>query len=418
MNQTYLSVTNFNNQFKAYSEATFESVHIKGEISNLVIHTSGHIYFSLKDENSIIKCVMFKNWRGGLKFNPQNGQHILIDGKLNIYTPRGEYNILCFNISKEGIGDLTKRYEELKKKLALKGYFDLSIKKPLPKFVSHIAIVSASQGAGVADMLKIANKRFPLVKITLIDTLVQGESAKRDIANSIKTADNLNVDVIIVGRGGGSKEDLWAFNEEIVADSIFEAKTPIVSAVGHESDTLISDLVADIRASTPSNAIEIVLPDRDELLLYIDGVIEKFNMQFNRILHKKSEELNYLKKSFAQNRVEAQIEYFKREIIELKERFNKNLEFLISKKEALIPEVKNSLNQNLNMIIIKKESELKSLNEAFKFNHPSKKVLTNYAQIIKDNELISLENIKRGEEFELQDGKFKVGVKAIYKRKI
>ncbi len=413
-----MSVSHFNNQFKTYNEIKFENVYIKGEVSNLIIHTSGHIYFSLKDESSIIKCVMFKNYTYNLKFKIENGLHILIDGKLNVYTPRGEYNILCINILKEGIGDLSKKYEELKLKLAQKGYFDVTHKKYLTKFINHIVIISASQSAAVADMLKIANKRFALSKITLIDTLMQGENAKQDIVNSIKIADSLNADVIILGRGGGSKEDLWAFNEEIVAEAIFNAKTLIVSAIGHESDLLISDMVADIRASTPSNAIEIILPDKDELLFYIDNLIEKFNMQFNRVLHKKEEELNYLKKSFTQNRVEAKVEYFQREIVELKERFNKNLKFLIDKNRNLIPEIKKSLNQNLSLIIMKKENEIKSLNEAFKFNHPSKKLSNFYAQISKDNKLINLEEINENDEFELQDGKFKVGVKTIYKTKL
>ncbi len=393
MNQNYISVTNFTNQFKAYSEETFQSVFIKGEISNLVIHTSGHIYFSLKDEKSIIKCIMFKNYRYNLKFNLENGDNILIRGKLNIYTPRGEYNILCFNISKEGIGDLTKRYEELKEKLAKKNYFDSSHKKSLPKIINHIVIITANQGAGLADMLKIANKRFALVKITLIDTLVQGNSAKDDIAKNIQIADRLNSDVIIIGRGGGSQEDLWAFNEEIVADAVFNAKTLIVSAVGHESDLVISDLVADIRASTPSNAIEIILPDSDELILSIDSLIDKFNMQFNRILYKKSEELNYLKKSFTQNSIESKIEFYNLEIKELKNRFNKAFEFLIEKKEA-----------NLN-----------HLKESIEFNHPSKRVSSHNAQLVKQNRLINLEEIQVGETFQLQDGKFKVGVKVLYK---
>jgi len=290
--QSAISVSELNNQIKGLLETTFSSVYVEGEISNLTYHNSGHIYFSVKDSKSTISCVMFAGNARYLKFRLEVGMKIIISGSITVYTPRGNYQLLCKQIDPSGVGSLALAYEQLKIKLQAKGYFDKSIKKELPSYPKSIAIVTSNTGAAIEDMKKISQNRWPLTKLILVPTLVQGNGAKEDIVNSIKIADKLNVDIIIVGRGGGSIEDLWAFNEEIVANAIYEANTVIISAVGHESDFVISDFVADIRASTPSNAIELSLMDKTEQLLYIDDLRNNINHKMKSIIAQKEVTLN------------------------------------------------------------------------------------------------------------------------------
>ncbi|HFU76131.1 MAG TPA: exodeoxyribonuclease VII large subunit, partial [Arcobacter sp.] len=245
-----LSVSELNTQIHSLLETTFSNIIVEGEISNLTYHNSGHIYFSIKDDKSTLSAVMFRGNANRLKFRLEVGQKIIITGSISVYVPRGNYQILCTKVEPSGVGELALAYEQLKTKLQIKGYFDQAIKKPLPEFPKNIFIVTSNTGAAIEDMKKILTHRFPLAKMILIPTIVQGENAKFDIASNIKYADAIaqeqEASLIIVGRGGGSIEDLWGFNEEIVADAIFEAKTPIISAVGHESDFVISDFVADL----------------------------------------------------------------------------------------------------------------------------------------------------------------------------
>src|SRR5574344_242137 len=317
-----ISVTTLNTQIKSLLETTFMQVFVSGEISNLVTHSSGHIYFSIKDDNSTISCVMFKGNTKYLKFQLENGQKVQITANITVFVPRGNYQLLCTKIEPDGIGSLALAYEQLKTKLQAKGYFEQSIKKPLPKYPKKIAIVTSATGAAIEDMKKVASSRWNLVELILIPTLVQGNGSIEDIAKNIKFADSLNCDIIVVGRGGGSIEDLWSFNSELVADAIFEAKTPIISSVGHETDVLISDFVADIRASTPSNAMEIALPDKNEHLLYLANFINEFENRFTTIFQKKQIELENLKKLFAQNSIEAKIFFVQSQIKLIKENFN------------------------------------------------------------------------------------------------
>ena len=286
-----LSVSTLNNQIKSLLETTFMGAYVEGEISNLTYHASGHIYFSIKDESSSISCVMFKGNARYLKFNLEMGMKVLISGSISVYTPRGSYQLMCTKVEPSGQGALALAYEQLKNKLQLKGYFETSIKKTLPKYPKKVALVTSGTGAAIEDMKKVAIHRWPLVEFILIPTLVQGEAAASDIVQGIKIADKLACDVIVVGRGGGSKEDLWSFNEEIVCDAIYEANTPIVSAVGHEIDYLLSDFVSDVRAATPSNAIEIILPDINEHRMYLDSLRNDLSSTFRYSLEKKENEI-------------------------------------------------------------------------------------------------------------------------------
>jgi exodeoxyribonuclease VII large subunit len=271
-----ISVTELNNQIKSILDSHFEVVLVKGEVSKVTYHTSGHLYFTLKDESSSINCAMWRSNLKKLKFELKSGDEVFVYGAVNLYVPRGEYKLIATDIEPVGVGALQIAFERLKEELLKLGYFDESKKKSIPKFPKRIAIITSETSAALQDMLRIAKKRWLLSKFYLFNVLVQGEGAAEDIARKIEIADNFKFDdnrgfdLIIVGRGGGSKEDLWAFNERVVADAIFNAKTPIISAVGHEIDFLISDFVADKRAATPSNTIEIALPDKNEILMYID----------------------------------------------------------------------------------------------------------------------------------------------------
>jgi len=252
---------------------------VKGEISNFKLHTSGHMYMSLKDDGGAIRAVMFKGAGGGLKFKPENGLKVIAAGRVSVYERDGSYQLYIESMILDGVGDLHTRFEQLKQKLSEEGLFDPRHKKPLPKFPRRIGVVTAPTGAAVRDIINVLGRRFPMADVVLYPVLVQGEAAAGSIAAAVEyfnaqcTMHNAQlVDVLIVGRGGGSIEDLWAFNEEIVARSIFASQIPVVSAVGHEIDFTIADFAADVRAPTPSAAAELVVPSREELYKYLTGM--------------------------------------------------------------------------------------------------------------------------------------------------
>jgi len=312
-----LSVSSLNEQIKGLLEESFSRVLVEGELSRITFHNSGHIYFTLKDASSSISCVMFRGNASKLKFQLKEGQKVILDGALTLYKPRGSYQINCFSIEPSGQGALALAYEQLKQKLSDKGYFAQDIKKELPKFPKKIALITSATGAALQDMLRVANTRYRVIEIDIYDVLVQGDSAATSIVNALHVADTKEYDLIIVGRGGGSIEDLWAFNEEIVADAIFASKTPIISAVGHEIDYLISDFVADLRAPTPSAAMHMCLPDTNELYQYIDSVSSQFTQTVSQKVHNATQELNHLENSYKQHSIEKKLtqkdtKFFKR----------------------------------------------------------------------------------------------------------
>ncbi len=248
------------------SDFALTGITIKGEISNLKYHSSGHIYFTLKDAASQISGIMFAGDRAGLKFKLEDGMQVLCTGNVGVYEKGGSYQIYAQKFTADGIGDLYVRFEQLKKELGEMGMFDPMYKKPIPKYAKRIGVVTAKTGAAVRDIIQIAKRRNPYIEIILYPAQVQGEGAAMSIVSGIKTLDQMGLDTLIVGRGGGSIEDLWAFNEEIVARAIFDADTPIISAVGHETDTTIADYVADLRAPTPSAGAELAVFDFAKLM--------------------------------------------------------------------------------------------------------------------------------------------------------
>ena len=253
---------------KLDSDSLLGEICIRGELSNYKVYPSGHHYFTMKDGQGALKCVMFRGSASSLRFRPEDGMKVIAVGRITVYERDGAYQLYCNELVPEGTGDLYAAFEQLKKKLSEEGLFAQEHKKPLPRFPHRIAIITSSAGAALHDMLRILGKRYPLSKVVLLPVRVQGAEAPAEICGAIRYANKWNVaDVIITGRGGGSIEDLWAFNDERVAREIYQSEIPVISAVGHEPDVTISDYVADLRAATPSNAAELVTPDAQELLL-------------------------------------------------------------------------------------------------------------------------------------------------------
>lgn len=261
-----------------------QSISVKGEISNCKYHTSGHIYFTLKDHSGTIACVMFAGSRSGLTFRLSEGQQVVVTGRIDVYTQNGKYQLYAEHITRQGIGDLYVRFEELKRKLEEEGMFAAEYKREIPRYIKTLGVVTAQTGAAVRDIINIAGRRNPYVQIILYPAIVQGEAAAPSIINGIRALEKLGVDVMIVGRGGGSIEDLWAFNEEAVARAVFESEVPVISAVGHETDFTITDYAADLRAPTPSAAAELAVYDIRELLGRMQAVRELFGRDMERKL--------------------------------------------------------------------------------------------------------------------------------------
>ncbi len=272
--QQVLSITQINEYIrgKMDEDRLLLQLAVRGEISNYKMYPSGHHYFTLKDENAALKCVMFKTSASKLRFRPENGMKVIAMGRITVYPRDGAFQLYCSAMSMDGIGDLYAAFEQLKAKLAAQGLFAPEHKKPLPQFPKTIGIVTSSAGAAVHDMLRILKKRYPIVKVRLLPVRVQGAEAPGEIAAAIRYANRFKLaDLLIVGRGGGSIEDLWAFNDERVAYAIYASEIPVISAVGHEPDVTISDYVADLRAATPSNAAELAVPDQAALQQSMDA---------------------------------------------------------------------------------------------------------------------------------------------------
>lgn len=271
---------------------------VKGEISNYKVYPSGHHYFTLKDEGAALKCVIFRGNAMRLRFRPENGMKVIAMGKISVYPKDGAYQLYCTNMALDGIGDLYAAYEQLKAKLAGQGLFDPKYKKELPKYPGTIGIITSSAGAAIHDMLRILRKRYPLTTVKLLPVRVQGVEAPGEIAAAIQYANHHDLaDLLIVGRGGGSIEDLWAFNDEKVAHAIFQSRIPVISAVGHEPDVTISDYVADLRAATPSNAAELAVPDQDALRQTLDSMMAQMSVAMQRQLKNARRHLNILAQS-------------------------------------------------------------------------------------------------------------------------
>mgnify|MGYP002516027355 FL=1 len=323
MEQQVLSITQLNEYIRGRMDADplLNTVAVRGEISNYKQYPSGHHYFTLKDEASALRCVMFKGNALRLRFRPENGMKVIAVGKVSVYPRDGAYQLYCVSLTVDGVGDLYVAFEQLKKKLAAQGLFDPAHKKPLPRYPGRIGIITSSAGAAVHDMLRILNKRYPLSRVYLLPVRVQGAQAPGEIASAIRYANYYQLaDLLIVGRGGGSMEDLWAFNDEQVALAIYQSQIPVISAVGHEPDVTISDYVADLRAATPSNAAELAVPDRDALRQSLDAQVSTMAAALTRQLKASRQHLNALAASPALQSPTGYLEQRAQQVLLLKNR--------------------------------------------------------------------------------------------------
>ena len=294
-----LTVSELTKEIRRTLEESFEQVSVIGEISNFKSHISGHWYFSLKDADAVINCTMWKGFNQYVFFTPQDGMKIIVNGKLTVYPPRGSYQLDIRSMNPAGLGELQEAFEKLKKKLEAEGLFDEKFKKPIPVFPNKIGIVTSIDGAAFRDLISVAKRRFPITEIVIIPARVQGNGAAESIVKGIKLLNDYpDINVIIVARGGGSIEDLWAFNEEKVAQAIFKSKIPIISGVGHEVDFTIADYVADLRAPTPSVAMELATPDIVDIKNFVLEFLSKSSTNIEELIEEKMEDVNALYNSY------------------------------------------------------------------------------------------------------------------------
>ncbi len=319
------------------NEPTLRNIWVKGEISNFTHHNKRHMYFSLKDKESELSCVMFYNANNEMDFDPSEGQEVICRGDVGFYHPRGRYQFVVKEMIPDGIGKLYLAYEKLKKKLEEEGLFSSEHKKPIPFLPKRVGIVTSRDGAALRDILNVLRRRFPNVNILVSPTSVQGKGSPGSIAKAIRLIDTQDIDVMIVGRGGGSIEDLWSFNEEVVARAIFEAETPVISAVGHETDVLISDFVADKRAPTPSAAAELAVPDKTELMSRIQSEKNRLLSSLKNTVVEKRNRLQTITKSIV-------FTYPERFLEEHEQRLDENISRLQDNVKRMLENFKQRLN--------------------------------------------------------------------------
>ena len=365
-NNRYITVTQLTKyiKYKLEQDSNLETIYLKGEISNFKAHTRGHFYFTLKDETARISAIMFNNLASKIKFIPTDGMKVLVECKIGVYEATGAYQVYVSNMIEDGVGNLYVAFNQLKEKLEKEGLFKKEYKKAIPKIPQRIGIITASTGAAIRDILSTIERRFPIVETILFPCLVQGELAKDDIVKNIRLANTYDLDVIILGRGGGSIEDLWPFNEEIVARAIFMSEIPIISAVGHEIDFTISDFVADLRAPTPTGAAEMAVPNMADVKSYLSQINIRLTKAMNTKIEMCKEILNRYQKSYVLTNP-----------MSLYNRLEQNFDHLY---ERLINAIKNNVNVN--------NERLNKLKSSYIFTNPNMLFIDkayNYNDLIK-----------------------------------
>lgn len=373
MNNEYLNISDLNNYIKRKldDDIFLNKVYLKGEISNFKNHTRGHLYFTLKDDLSRISAVMFQSSASKLTFTPEDGMMCLVSGRISAYPAQGSYQIYIDSMEPDGLGALYIEYEKLKKKLANEGLFDESHKKKKPRFPEKIGVITAPTGAAVKDIMSTIKRRYPVCETILFPCLVQGSDASADIVRQIKRADDFGVDTIIVGRGGGSIEDLWAFNEENVAHAIYECKTPIISAVGHEIDWTIADFVADLRAPTPTGAAEMAVPTTLDIISLLDNYKIRLNKNIKNTVNTKFIKWRSLKNNFFLKNPMTMYEMKEQKLDSLLENINKDIKNILQTNEIRLNNLKMSyVLQNPISLIDKKKNEYTLLINTLKLVNP------------------------------------------------
>ena len=386
-------------KYKIDNDEHLKTVFLKGEISNFKMHSTGHMYFSIKDETSKINAIMFNRDAKNVTFEPKEGTKVLVVGRISVYESTGNYQIYVQEMIEDGVGNLYIAFEKLKEKLSKEGLFDDKYKKKIPKMPKKIGIITAPTGAAIKDILSTIKRRYPICETILFPSLVQGEFAKEDIVKNLKIANTYDLDVIILGRGGGSIEDLWPFNEEIVAREIFASTIPIISAVGHEVDFTIADFVADLRAPTPTGAEEMAVPNMVDIINHLKQLTIRLNESLNKKL--KLEKIN--------------LEKSKNSIV------IKNPMIMIENKKQKIDLIKESVIRILNIKLENNKNELKKIKQNYIINNPEviyKEKQNKLLNLIEKLELVNpLGVLKRGYSITKQDNKVITKIKDIKKTK-
>lgn len=406
----YLTVTALTRyiKYKIDNDENLRLVFLKGEISNFKEHTTGHLYFSVKDETSKINAIMFSSNAKKIGFKITDGMKVLIVGRISVYEATGNYQIYVDEMMEDGIGNLYLEFEKLKKKLSKEGLFDKEKKKPIPKFPEKIGIVTASTGAAIKDIISTIKRRYPICKTYLFPSLVQGENAADDIVNKISTAQLYDLDILIIGRGGGSIEDLWPFNEEKVARAIFSSKIPTISAVGHEIDFTIADFVADLRAPTPTGAAEMAVPNITDVVKHINNLNIRINESINTKINYQKLKVDSLRNSFILKNPMLIYENKKQKLDLLFENLNKNIFINLSNKRLLIDNFKNNyIIKNPNILYEKQKDKLLNIIQKLELVNPLSILKKGYTLTYKEDKLIkSVKDINKDEiiKIKLHDG--------------
>ena len=416
MNDKYITVTQLTRyiKYKIDNDVNLNEVFLKGEISNFKAHSRGHFYFTLKDEGSRINAIMFASQTRNIKFMPEDGMKVLVTGKISVFEANGAYQIYVNDMLEDGVGNLYIAYEQLKKKLEEEGLFKEVYKKHIPKIPNRIGVITAPTGAAIKDIISTIKRRWPLCEVYLFPALVQGEDAKEDIVKQIHKADSFGLDTLIVGRGGGSIEDLWAFNEEIVARAIFECKTPVISAVGHEIDFTIADFVADLRAPTPTGAAEMAVPQLSDVLNYLNQIKIRLNNTVINQIKVNRKKLDSIRSSnIFKNPT---MIYQTKEMIfdNLVEKLKFNMINLTNVKGKDLIRLKNSyVLKNPYQLLDKKSNKYLNLVSKLETLSPLQTLQRGYTMTKKDGKVISsCKKIKKGDsiEIEFRDGSIEAEV--------
>ena len=392
MNPEYITISELNHYIKGVMDDNIflNKVYLKGEISNFKAHTRGHLYFTLKDEGSRLNAVMFSYQTGGLKFEPANGMKVLVCGKISVYEATGSYQIYVESMEQDGLGNLYIEFEKLKKKLAAEGLFDPAKKQKIPKVPKKIGIVTASTGAAIRDILTTIKRRYPICETILFPALVQGNDAARDIVKKIEIANTYDIDTLIVGRGGGSIEDLWPFNEEIVARAIYNSRVPVISAVGHEIDFTIADFVADLRAPTPTAAAELAVPNIDTINTYLENAINRSTLSINNLIDNRRQTLTSFMTSYVLKKPTAMYEIKEQNLDFLIDKLNKEMKTILdSVNIRLFKSVNSYVMTNPDILYKYKEQNLEHIVNKLEMLNPMNTLKRGYAIIKKDEKVIS-----------------------------
>lgn len=409
-NEVSLTVTDINNYIKNIVDGDFflSNVTLKGEISNLKFHTRGHLYFSLKDENSKINAVMFNYKNLGLNFIPKDGMNVIVKGKVSVFTTGGSYQITVSNMKEDGIGNLYILFEELKRRLEREGLFSPEHKKKLPRIPKKVGVITASTGAAVKDIISTINRRFPLTEIILFPTLVQGVGAKENIVKMINEANESDVDVIILGRGGGSIEDLWAFNEEIVARAIYNSTKPIVSAVGHEIDFTISDFVSDMRAPTPTGAAELVVPSKVEIQSYLNDYKGRIISVINKKIKSYTDTFSKLKSTYILKTPISMYEIDEQKLDNMLEKLGSIMTYKLEREKSKLNNLSKMISPNMLNRLDKEKIKLENIETKLNLLNPENILKKGYSLTLVEGKIVkSINSVKKGN---IIDTKFSDGI--------